>query len=77
LYDFLLTGNGSYGVVIDLEFAKKIEEGLEKWGKLYRNSALYIRTSLKTNSFLDLDEYLPEETLAWCHRELASYGIDL
>jgi hypothetical protein len=30
LYDFPLTGNGSYEVVIDPEFAKKIEEGLEK-----------------------------------------------
>jgi hypothetical protein len=77
LYDFPLTGNGLYRVVINPEFAKKIEEGLEKWGKLYRNSALYIRMTLKTNSFLDLDEYLPKETLAWCYRELASYGIDL
>jgi hypothetical protein len=24
-----------------------------------------------------MDEYLPEETLAWCHKELALYGIGL
>ena len=33
LYDFPPTGGGRYGVAIDPEFAKRIEEGLEPWGK--------------------------------------------
>jgi hypothetical protein len=33
LYDFPPTAEGSYGVAIDPEFAKIIEDGLEEWGK--------------------------------------------
>lgn len=33
LYDFPPTAEGSYGVAIDPEFTKIIEDGLEEWGK--------------------------------------------
>lgn len=33
LYDFPPTADGSYGVAIDPEFAQRIEDGLEPWGK--------------------------------------------
>ena len=51
LYDFPPTADSSYGVAIDPEFAKKIEEGLEEWGKLHRNFTPHIRTNLKLIDF--------------------------
>jgi hypothetical protein len=55
-------------VPIDPEFALKIEESMEEWGKLLQVLDFFNGMLIYT----DMDSYLSEDTLSWCQEQLSS-----